>query len=103
MTILVKGMEMPRSCAKCMFTQVISVLDKLGYQCYLSGETAMEKEFARHGIKNCPLVEVPTSHGRLIDADKLFKAAPGLWCHDIWVIKASAIHDMPTVIEAEEA
>ena len=67
MSVLIKGMNMPRFC----------------YVCKL-GNFEVDHPFCwavmRH-IPNlcnqrpewCPLIEVPTPHGRLIDADKLIK------------------------------
>ena len=52
----------------------------------------------------CPLVEIPTPHGRLIDADKL----DCLFWHDtggcfedgvLWVV--NKIDELPPIIEAE--
>ena len=55
----------------------------------------------------CPLIEIPTPHGRLIDADKLLEKA--YWdyneaTHDynnFKVVSTYDIADAPTVIEAE--
>ena len=69
MSVLIKGMEMPESCFQCWFLHVINP----GYfYCFASGEE-FEENFAIHKgrYKDCPLVEVPTPHGRLIDADAL--------------------------------
>ena len=53
-------------------------------------------------LNNCPLVEVPTPHGRLIDAEKLFKKGINLdWSLQKWVSEVD-IALMPTIIEAEE-
>ena len=50
--------------------------------------------------EKCPLVEVPTPHGRLIDADALdYKL--GASDRDIYV-RCTLEEDAPTVIEAEE-
>ena len=53
MSILIRGMEMPKSCAFCRFA---------GAYCYAKGDEDA------HSTLSCPLVPVP-SHGRLIDAD----------------------------------
>lgn len=59
MSILIKGVEMPRSCANCF----ISAGD-----CDL-WEGFSSKTKKRH--HDCPLVEIKSPHGRLIDADEL--------------------------------
>lgn len=49
--------------------------------------------------KDCPLVEVPTSHGRLIDADALpHYTGYALSASEV----AKAVEAAPTIIEAEE-
>lgn len=62
-------MEMPRSCDGCRFSN--------GYICYASGLMTDDNDYIlnehtdakRHS--NCPLIEIPTPHGRLIDADRI--------------------------------
>lgn len=69
MSVIVKGMEMPVMCSYCKFREPF--IDSA--YCHLA-EMDMEYEESdncRH--PNCPLVEIPTPHGRLIDVDK-FKA-----------------------------
>ena len=66
-------------------------------------------------LNNCPLVEVPTPHGRLIDADELERfmyhhafeldSADQQWDSGCWVryrLFENAMKAMPTIIEAEE-
>ena len=93
MSILIKGMEMPTSCYKCE-------LMTANYGCVIVG--AVGGESYRKRALDCPLVEIPTPHGRLIDADALIKefgdvlgkiAAENL--NDMW------IGEQPTVIESE--
>lgn len=55
----------------------------------------------------CPLVEIPTPHGRLIDGDAYIKMMEEKCDHesslDEWVLKVcrGGVNIMPTVIEAE--
>ena len=67
MAVLIKGMEMPESCWKCpfMYARVYCVVkSKLIFD---------DDEYSELNKRydGCPLAEVPESHGRLIDADKL--------------------------------
>ena len=69
MSILIKGMEMPKGCGKCKLfdaSHTISLVAPLGL-CRVNG-----KEIFRVSEKAdfCPLFHVPP-HGRLIDADTL--------------------------------
>jgi hypothetical protein len=45
---------------------------------------------------NCPLIEIPTPHGRLIDSDDIYI---GRW--DIDSDLAEQIQNAPTILEAE--
>ena len=56
MSVLIKGMNMPKEGR-------IIVIYKLNGQFYAS----------MNGTELCPLVEIPTPHGRLIDADAFAK------------------------------
>ena len=83
MSILIKGMDMPISCEKCPLCY-----DYL--HCSIDDSLHMSL-YNRH--PNCPLVEIPTPHGRLIDADKIFTY--GHW-------EEQAVNEAPTILEAEE-
>lgn len=72
--ILIKGMEMPTSCATCkLFGE---------YGCpFVGAVTYALTRGKRH--KDCPLVPVP-EHGRLGDLDKLEEKIDGIWdCNDM--------------------
>ena len=64
MSVLIKGMDMPKGCIGCLFKDIgMHTMT----QCML---VAGWVEYADdgHGIPDaCPLVEVPTPHGRLVD------------------------------------
>ena len=55
MSVIVKGMEMPERCGAC----------------FLRVGGCKQRIYMEQRPKYCPLVEIPTPHGRLIDADKL--------------------------------
>ena len=67
MSVLIKGMEMPKSCHDCEMSALVDVSDGLAYGCQALKEMIFN---ARERLPNCPLVLVP-EHGRLIDADAL--------------------------------
>lgn len=104
MDILVKGMEMPRFCADCPFWETrydpgyynyehCKALGKIFNECRRDISPFEEK------LDDCPLVEIPTPHGRLIDADALDKELRRKWNYgDNGVTIANA----PTILEAEE-
>jgi len=97
MSVLIRGMEMPTSCAECRFN---------GVYCYAKGD---ENQYSK---LPCPLVPVPP-HGRLIDADALKEI---IKAHD-YPLRAhfnstdngmftigiqQAVDETPTIIPAEE-
>ena len=87
MSILIKGMEMPKSCGEC----AIKSWDGEDDVCPFSGISALS--IGRQD--DCPLVPVP-DHGRLIDADNLMKLE--VIPSDNWVFRA--IEKAPTIIPA---
>ena len=64
MSVIVKGMEMPKNCWECSLSDID---DDFGRCCLYSGIACLT--IGRQD--NCPLVEIPTPHGQLIDADEL--------------------------------
>lgn len=94
MSVLIRGMKMPKNCETCEY--------QTKGACFASGVNKgiitirrMDKERPDW----CPLVELPSKHGRLIDADKLmydinkYHVSDGQFQH--WV------EVQLTVIEAE--
>ena len=92
MSVLIKGMEMPEDCFSCP-------LKEEGF-CNITNAYAGE---INERNSDCPLVELPEHHGRLIDADELKTAFPR--CDNNMDIKIASvratINHMPTIIEAE--
>lgn len=89
MSVIIKGMEMPQRCMDC------------GVDTGLCGLwNGYDGRYSRRHPK-CPLVDIPTPHGRLIDADKLSNQKyENIWTNRL-VIDADDLDDAPTVIEAE--
>lgn len=109
--ILIKGIEMPRSCQECPCEQCY--VNNYGYvicrECPLlyKGYTTA---FGNERREDCPLIEIP-SHGRLIDADALCislerlaadkwnqKAAPVNWAY-VFEECLEMVDNAPTIIE----
>ena len=66
MSILIKGMEMPKNCAYCPLSEYrnSSILDCK--QIGTVGTAFRDNNVLKRRHPNCPLIEVPTPHGRLI-------------------------------------
>lgn len=104
MSVLIKGMKMPKHAAvdgekdtvyKCAVlahpdNTVELVIDEIFATPYYNG----------HDIQRYPLIEIPTPHGRLIDADELKKDRIKLYGTTDVVLMAD-IENAPTIIEAE--
>ena len=92
MSVLIKGFKMPKHCIDC-------VLEEDGY-CFLINDEVEPHDKS----DNCPFVEVPTPHGRLIDADELreelFESSQFNTYNDYSMV-IDAIDLAPTVIEGE--
>lgn len=107
MSVLIKGMKMPNNCEECDFCHW-SNLHQTG-RCDRCDDEPVCADFGtdykRTRARFCPLVEVPTPHGRLIDADELKKEYP----HDEdWEYPVNtngyvseSIDNAQTVVEAE--
>ena len=71
MSLLIKGGVMPLTCEEC------PCFDEKDDCCNVSGRNVIDYKFYGRP-DDCPLVEVSTPHGRLIDADKLLKHKYGI-------------------------
>ena len=93
MSILIKGMDMPETCTMCWLSPICPVWVK---------EVSRHKGYD-YRLPDCPLVEVPTPHGRLIDADELiiFEAHVDGAQNGLRFVPAEFIEAAPTIIEAE--
>ena len=102
MSIIVKGMKMPDSCAVCSFA------GKGGYHmervvCMFTGKNEDAVKVDR--LPDCPLVALPDKHGRLGDLDELKTAFPR--CDNNMNVKIASvratINHMDTIVESEDS
>lgn len=115
MSIMIKDMEMPKTCKECPFS------DHEAW-CLIPGDWRERYYIPKdERSKYCPLIELPP-HGRLIDADKLMKKIKdaeykfivtgkkyansflnnaGRICVEWWCVE-DMVENVPTVIEAED-
>lgn len=104
MSLIIKGMEMPQHSA------VNGEKDTV-YRCIIlahpdnSVELVIDTEFASaydngHNIQRYPITEIPTPHGRLIDADEIEKCVHE-WYDVGEYVFADTIRNADTIIEAE--
>lgn len=98
MSILIKGMEMPKNCSDCPLNYDQMSCSVTGTGWWSDTMVLMDFDSDKERLYDCPLVEIPTPHGRLIDADEIIR----IW--DGATFKGSIkplIDARPTVIEAE--
>ena len=104
MSVLIKGMEMPQHAA-------VNGEKDTAYKCVIlahsdnSVELVIDTKFASaydngHNIQRYPITEIPTPHGRLIDADELEKCVHE-WYDVGEYVFADTIRNADTIIEAE--
>ena len=103
MSVYISGMEMPESCDKCpiMMFEDTNCAPELYCGCPIVFKA--HPQGVGHRPDYCPLVPVPP-HGRLIDADALFKEMERKgWFDNADRDKAEdLVLDAPTIIPAEE-
>lgn len=99
MSIFIRGMEMPKNCGECFACKAeLSQEKKVIYVCC----------FTRCVEADCPLVQVPTTHGRLIDADALIRELEITEEDDhngatlLMAVFLEVLKSAPTVIDADE-
>lgn len=109
MSVIIKGMKMPKSCDSCDLIQFDD--EELEAHCPLSPYYRWCGTPPDYRPEGCPLVEVPTPHGRLIDADTVEKRLQKYWYeeypnqeasyHRAFMDSNACVKDLPTIIEAE--
>lgn len=108
--LLIKGMEMPESCYGCPLSEQREETDmgaRFTYMVDCKKNSFDDGTFeGRRKTRPdwCPLIEVPTPHGQLKDADELIKHDHQHYEHlsDEFYITVRDIENAPTVIEAEK-
>lgn len=93
MSVFIPSMEMPEYCYECPCHNGESGYCQLYKDRYLSSIYRPAK---------CPLVEIKTPHGRLIDADYLLSLMDNGDHYPTGLLDAADIYYAPTIIESEE-
>lgn len=106
MSIIIKGMDMPRACYYCHFL----FRDKRHNKVYCTVHHEFDKWLdisdapAEGRADDCPLIELPP-HGRLIDEEDMdlvmFEAKHSAEYEGKFIITEDEIYALPTIIESE--
>lgn len=106
MSILIRGMEMPKNCKKCMFADFDDVEFDYELYCAISKKYA-DLDACDHPLGwICSLTEVKEPHGDLVDKDKLIQEFMDSDLdhlqRDDWKEVIQIVSDADVIIEAEE-
>jgi len=98
MSVIIKNVEVPQYCGACH----VGFCKQIGCELYIGFD-----DYATSRHPDCPISNIPTPHGRLIDADALadnwYYASAALQQDDVRkVVCLDDIDSAPTIIEAEE-
>ena len=112
MSVVIRGMKMPETCEDCPLQHSEYLECKITHRITWGWADGGGTRTLSPAENDCPLVELPAQHGRLIDADELAKEIQSLQKYrfsiedpEIFVSRKAvmqAISDNPTVIKAEE-
>ena len=94
MSILIKGMKLPEKCEDCPCYDYIDYVCRAD-DCFAPFDVENPEERSEH----CPLIEIRTPHGRLIDADRFLDWLKEFHPNDVVIM--SGVKNARTVIEAE--
>lgn len=106
MSVVLLGMEMPNSCASCRMA--VCFADTGRAKCYAT-LSYIDPERGKRSY-DCPLVELPVKHGRLIEADSLKETLDYYIREAGWDAKTNRVLEWvkdefidaePTIVEAE--
>ena len=118
MSVLIKGMEMPKRCYDCPLYRSGNKISNTYSYCSISNSKVERFKISRP--EDCPLIELQP-HGRLIDADALTKVfdlaqesavkdkrdyasafySGTAMCTEWWCVE-DMVETAPTIVEAEE-
>ena len=95
MSIIIKGMKMPKNCEECTFHNITDEFFDTVHECEVKKNYIIKTDIHKIPL-DCPLVEIPKKHGRLIDENILSSFGY------IYGSIKSLIDTIPTIFEAEE-
>lgn len=99
MSLILKGIDMPKSCGECEFNYNLEGGSYEWWECVILHDDINQFDTRR---TDCPLIEIPTPHGRLKDVDKLESHEEFDGCGFTKSVYADDINEALTILEAEE-
>lgn len=115
MSVIVRGMNMPKNCSDCPLNYDQMSCSVTGTGWWSDTMVLMDFDSCKERLHNCPLIDIPTPHGRLGDLNALWDrmskysdnegAKMPFGDNDFMIHRDSAcelIEDAPTVIEGSK-
>lgn len=108
MSLLINGINMPRCCKECgLLIDEDFSCDSSPHYCAVNQYLRWRdwSEVPEYILAGCPLIEIPTPHGDLIDRDDLLayfdRKAKGKTAEEALKLLYTTLKAYPTVIEKE--
>ena len=95
MSLILKGLDMPKSCLVCPCNDDDN-------RCGATGWPLTYPEYLEQRYDDCPLIEIPTPHGRLIDGDIVADMLDSMMVHKTLNNAYDEVLNMPTILESED-
>jgi len=96
MIVIIKGMKFPKGCDSC---DLVQDYDEDSMCCPFLRSESWYGAAPDYRLEHCPLIGIPTPHGRLIDADRFLAWLEEFHPNDVAIM--SGVKNARTVIEAE--
>ncbi len=104
MSVLIKGMQIPKNCSDCPLNYDMMSCMITGTRWWSDTMVLMGFDCQESRLYDCPLIPLPEHHGRLIDErvayDKIAEQEGGYYMDMDGV--DMGLQETPTVIDAEE-
>ena len=101
MSIVIKGLNLPSNCNECYLMEDSGCI-VTGYHWVTRGYIDMGFDPAEDRHKNCPIIELPESHGRLIDGDEAERRLrPRDFSQQPWLSRYD-LKSLPTIVPGED-
>ena len=95
MSIILKGIDMPKSCGGCEFNYYLEGGSYEWWECVILHDDINQFDTRR---TDCPLVEIPKGHGDIKDINTVEDELDSR-CGQL---SAEIVRNAPTILEAEE-
>lgn len=104
MSVLIKDMKMPKNCSDCPLNYDMMSCMITGTRWWSDTMVLMDFDCQESRLYDCPLVELPEHHGRLIDENEVRTVMNWLLTQPqrpTWNDTYHAIQEMNATVEAE--